>query len=310
MTFLLSIRGARLRFWVFAGVAALLIGGALLPAQSQPMPNAEPAPPPPPPPVTFQNLIPPAQETFLQSYVGKPARELLKDKQYKTLAKLAIPNTMYHYGYDMSLDNAVANALDGSTMPVTLRDGRYLMISGSNGRYLAGRGFMWFDLQNGVVLGVFYFHPSNGEPTPTLTVFSKQLTETDLSMSQLPPPFSEDLANWASHARTPAVTPRYFIPANGKKYPLLHDEDYCWHPENQPAPDPKLCQQLNVEAADVDVNAAYFMKEVHNAANGTAWMLGPDQVAWIGFRESTCGMGLGCRIRVTRERTRVLIGRR
>ena len=47
-----------------------------------------------------------------------------------------------------------------------------------------------------------------------------------------------------------------------------------------------------------------------NAANATAYMLGPDQVAWIGVRTRTCGGVLGCQIRMTRARTRVLIGHR
>jgi uncharacterized protein YecT (DUF1311 family) len=104
------------------------------------------------------------------------------------------------------------------------------------------------------------------------------------------------------------VVTRYFIPDNGKKYVLVHDEDYCDHPANAPAPPQDQCQALNADAADTDVNAAYFMKETHNQANATAWMLGPDQVAWIGVRDRTCGVGLACRIRVTRQRTRVLIG--
>jgi uncharacterized protein YecT (DUF1311 family) len=67
---------------------------------------------------------------------------------------------------------------------------------------------------------------------------------------------------------------------------------------------------MNADAADADVNAAYFMARTHNAANATAWMLGADQVAWIGFRDRSCGVGAGrlqCRIRVTRQRTRVLL---
>jgi len=66
-------------------------------------------------------------------------------------------------------------------------DGRYLMLSGRSGPYLAGRGFVWIDLQDGIVLGGFSFHPTNGEPTPTATVFSKQVKEESIKMSQLPP---------------------------------------------------------------------------------------------------------------------------
>src|SRR5208337_4592914 len=137
-------------------------------------------------------------------------------------------------------------------------------------------------MQTGVALGAFYFHPTNGEPSPTITVFSRQLTDRELSMSQLPEPFAEDLEQWVADARIPEVTPRYFIPENGKKYVLAHDEDYCWHPPGTLAPDPVACQQLNASAAD--------------------------QVAWVDFRDRSCGIGLACRIRVTRQRTRVLIG--
>ena len=89
---------------------------------------------------------------------------------------------------------------------------------------------------------------------------------------------------------------------------LEHDEDYCWRPPGAPAPDPDACLQMNADAADDDMNAAYFMQETGNAANATAWMQGPDQVAWISLRDRSCGNGLACRIRVTRERTHVLMG--
>jgi uncharacterized protein YecT (DUF1311 family) len=208
----------------------------------------------------------------------------------------------------MSLSEAVESVLDGSTLPVQVRDGRFVTVSGHNGPYLGGRGFLWFDMRTGVALGAFYFHPTNGEPSPTVTVFSRQLTDLELSMIQLPEPFAEDLEQWAADSRVPQVTPRYFIPENGKKYVLTHDEDYCWHQPGTPAPDPDACQQMNSSAADDDMNAAYFMQETGNVANATAWMLGPDQVAWIDFRDRSCGIALACRIRVTRQRTRVLIG--
>jgi uncharacterized protein YecT (DUF1311 family) len=89
---------------------------------------------------------------------------------------------------------------------------------------------------------------------------------------------------------------------------LVHDEDYCFHSENEPMPDG--CEQANADAADDDMNAAYFMKETHNAANATAWMLEPDQVEWLAVRDRTC-MGpnsLACRVAITRRRTSVLVG--
>jgi uncharacterized protein YecT (DUF1311 family) len=279
---------------------------AILTAQQQ----APDAPEPPPPPVTFQNQIPATDLAFIRDFAGQPAKELLKDKRFKQLLKQVIPKSEYHYGRDMPLSEASDAVIGGSKIPILIRDNRYVTISGKQGAYLDGRGFLWFDLQTGTALGGVYFHPTNGEPSPTLAVFSKQLNEQNLSMSQLPLAFAQDLSNWVATSDARWVSPRYFIPANGKKYVLLHDEDFCDHPPNAPAPDQNKCMKLNEEAADADVNAAYFMAETHNAANATAWMLGPDQTAWISLRDQTCGVTLQCRIRLTRQRTRVLIRRR
>ena len=69
---------------------------------------------------------------------------------------------------------------------------------------------------------------------------------------------------------------------------------------------------MNADAADMDVNAAYYVDETNHATNATAWMIGPDQIAWIQVRDSTCGSvrdPLPCRIHMARERTRVIIAR-
>lgn len=55
---------------------------------------------------------------------------------------------------------------------------------------------MWFDMKEGIGLGGIYFKPVNGEPTPTLAIFSWQLRDKSLSMSQLPPEFAQDLSQW------------------------------------------------------------------------------------------------------------------
>lgn len=263
---------------------------------------------PPPAPAAFQNLIPSDQLAFLKDYDGKTSKEIMKDKRFHALIKEAIPRTEYHYGSDKSLSDASEELLATVPLPINVRDGRYVTISTRGGSYLAGKTLLWFDMQSGAALGTIYFHPSNGEPTPTLTVFSKQLTDTSLSMGQLPSEFVEDLGHWEDTTSIAAITPRYFIPANGKKYVLVHDEDYCWHPDNDPPPEG--CEAMNANAADDDMNAAYFMQETHNAANATAWMLEPDQIEWLAVRDRTC-MGpnaLACRVRVTHERTSVLIG--
>src|SRR5665213_136992 len=172
----------------------------------------------PPPPVVFQNTIPASDLTFLNDYAGKPTDELTKDKQFKNLLKKAVPNTTYHYGTDMSLSEAIEEVLHKSPVPVEILGGRYLIAAGNRGPYLGGAGFYWIDLKEGIILGGFYFHPTNGEPTPTLTIFSRQLQDKFLSMSQFPDEFAAAVSSWSAAFHLPPLTPRYFIPNNGKKY--------------------------------------------------------------------------------------------
>jgi hypothetical protein len=289
--------------------AAVVCAGVLMPAASAQDPQTAPpaAQQPPPPPVAFQNLIPADKLSFLNDYAGRTAAELKKDKRFRQLMKIAVPRTVYHYGHDLPLDEAIDMVLDGPPLPVNIRDGRYAMVASHGGPYLRGKGFMWFDMQTGVALGGFFFAPVNGEPAPTLTIFSRQLSVDLLAMSQLPPPFAEDLAQWIAVTRIPIVSPRYFIPENGKKYVLAHDEDYCAVPAGAPPPDRYGCEQMNADAADADFDAADFMEQTGHRANATAWMLEPEQVAWISIRDRSCGGVLSCRIRMTRERTRVIL---
>lgn len=261
----------------------------------------------PVPPVAWQHRIPSAQLAFLNDYAGKTTKDLMKDKRFRALLKEMTPSTEYHYGRDMSLRETIETMLGDRELPVDIRDGRYVMVAGNGGPYLNGRGFIWFDMQEGIALGGVYFHPTNGEPTPTLAVFSKQLNATELSMGQLPEAFAADVAQWSLIARVPAVTVRYFIPENGKKYVLVHDEEYCSYGPPASGPPQTRCEQMDADAADADMNGAAFMRDTHNAANATAWMLAPEQVAWIGVRERTCGAGLACRIQMTRRRTQVLL---
>jgi hypothetical protein len=160
-------------------------------------------------------------------------------------------------------------------------------------------------------LGGFYFHPTNGEPTPVVNVFSRQVKEDALKLSQLPPAFAEDLSQWTIDSRIPPVTTRYFISGANRKILLEHDEDYCAPGAGVPPPN---CQQMNATAADLDLDAAYYLEQTNHATNATAWMINDqDQEAWLQVRESTCRVGpdpLGCRIRMARERTQIILRRR
>jgi uncharacterized protein YecT (DUF1311 family) len=285
------------------------------PEPQSPGPQAqEPtAPPSKYDPAIFQKSIPSEQLAFLGHFAGMTANDAVRDKQFRKLMHSVLPDCTFHYGWDMSPSDAFEKVLTGSPLPVQIRDGRYVTVSGRNGPYLRGRGFLWFDLQEGIALAGFYFHPTNGEPTPTVTVFSPQVEvkEESLKLSQLPPAFADALSLWSVESGVAPVTTRYFIGGFNKKILLEHDEDYCAPVNPATAPAADDCEQMNADAADVDLNAAYYLEQTNHATNATAWMLvGEDQVAWIQVRDNTCRIGpdrLGCRIRLTRERTHVVL---
>jgi len=260
----------------------------------------------------FRKRIPNDQLTFLTAFDGRVSGELVRDKQFRKLMHTAVPDCMFHYGRDMPLMDALEMVLNHSLTPVQVRDGRYLTVSGQSGPYLRGRGFLWIDMQEGIVLGGFYFHPVNGEPTPTVAVFSKQVKEDTLQMSQLPREFWEDLTSWSSRLGVPPITTRYFITGSNRRILLEHDEDYCAPANGAAVPPAGDCRQMDAEAADIDETAAYYLDQVNYATNATAWMIGQDQIAWLVVRDNTCRSvadPLGCHIRVTREHTRIIIHR-
>ena len=123
--------------------------------------------------IIFQNALAGDQLAPLKRFEGATAGDLLHDKQFHKLIRNVIPDCMFHYGHDMPLLEAMETVLERSSQPVEIRDGRYLIVSGRSGPYLQGRGMMWIDLQDGVALGAFFFHPTNGEPTPAVNVFSR-----------------------------------------------------------------------------------------------------------------------------------------
>ena len=152
----------------------------------------------------FKNRLSIDQLAFLNQFVGRKSGDALRDKQFRKLMRSLLPDCIFHYGWDMSINDAMEKALDGSKLPVELRDERYLIVSGSKGPYLYGRGFLWIDMKDGIALGGFYFHPTNGEPTPTVTIFSRQVKEAFLGMSQLPPAFARDFRRWSAESNVPA----------------------------------------------------------------------------------------------------------
>jgi len=247
---------------------------------------------------------------FLSDYKDKSVRAILKDKRFGNLMKLAIPNSELRYGRGRTISATLGTLLDSDPMPIQIRNGRYVMVASGGDPMLNGIGFMWFDIENGIAIGGVYSHSTQGESGPEMTVFSSQLRDSSLSIGQFPTAFQNDLSQWILATGLYFVSTRYYIPENGRKYALLHDEDYCAYRQDVPPPPRAQCEELNAEAAEADMNAAYFLAKTQNAADAKPQVLDQDQLAWIVLREQSCGLGpagLQCRLRLTRQRTQVLI---
>ena len=256
----------------------------------------------------FAPTLAPDQVALVRTLAGKTANDAMKDKQFRKLLKVVVPNCEYHYGRDMPLMDALDMVLKGSSEPVTIVDDRYVMIAGAKGPYLNGRGFLWFDLQDGIALGGFFFQPTNGEPTPAFSVFSRQVMDLAVRTEQLPAAFMSDVIQWSTAYHVPPVTTRYFLTGSNKRILLEHDEDYCQKPNNTAPAADDPCQQEMAYAADVDEVAAYYLVQINYATNGTAWMIGPDQTLWLRTRDNLCAANaFGCRVRVTREHTHTIL---
>jgi hypothetical protein len=304
-----------------AHAAAQTLPSNTPPAQQASSPQAQtPALPPPPPydKSIFQNPVPASALAFLSQFDGSPSGALYHDKRFRHILSANTPNCMFHYGRDMSLHDALDMIFTDSPEPVQIPSGRFVVISSHLGPYLRGRGLLWIDMQDGIVLGAFYFHPTNGEPTPTVAAFSRQIKTKDKSvaMSQLPPDFALDLTEWSAQSGIPPLTTRYFLTGNNTRILLEHTEDYCavsGSDPNAPSQPPDGCEQMNADAADIDMNAAYYLEQVNYATNATAWMIeGQDQADWLAVRAAACRVApdpLACRITMTRHRIRVILTR-
>ncbi|HEY6357721.1 MAG TPA: hypothetical protein VIX35_05730, partial [Vicinamibacterales bacterium] len=179
------------------------------------------------------------------------------------------PDATYHFHFDMPVGSALRAILRGAGEPVTIRANRFAMLSACDTPTCTGaRAFVWVDTEHGVEIGGIEFEPSNGEPTPTLTLFSKQVLDPVTKRVQLPADFIEDLATWTRVSRRRATPARYFINGQGVKTVLAHDEDNC-HGADQSSLAATLCRSLNVDAAEQDLAAAYYLLS-NSFADGTA----------------------------------------
>ena len=221
----------------------------------------------------FLKPIPASQLAFLNEDAGLTANDVIRQHQLRELLDQVVPYVPFHLGQDMPLPQVVSAMFSASPQPVEIRAGRYLMLTGIRGHGGRGRAFLWIDMTQGIALGGIFFYPSNGEPSPTLTLFSRQIDRPALGMRQLPPAFLQDLSQWSVAQGLPLLTTRYFVNASGQKTVLSHDEDLCSAIGSIPSLPHNACSQTNAEAARLDAAASAFLSRTNYASNATMRMV-------------------------------------
>ncbi len=229
--------------------------------------------------VSFAKPIAGTPLGILKEYAGQPANGLVRQQGFRDLVSEVVPYVPFHLGSDIPLPNAIEIFFLASTSPLEIREGRYAMLNGVRGMGGRGRAFLWADTQGEIALAGIFFYPSNGEPSPTLTIFSRKVDQAAPGMSHFPAAFIRDLNRWQEAEGVPPVTTRYFINALGEKTVLVHDEDFCSRPTAMPAPASDVCKQMNADARAIDREATAFLKQTHSASNATAHMIaGPSSL--------------------------------
>ena len=223
--------------------------------------------------VSFAKPVVGARIGLLSEYAGKPANDLVREREFRDLVSKVVPYAPFHLGLDMPLPNAIESMFSVSASPLEIRDGKYAMLTGVRGSGGRGRAFLWADIQKGIALAGIFFYPSNGEPSPALTIFSRQVDQQPLGISQFPAAFVQDLSRWEQAEGVPPVTTRYFINSSGEKTVLVHDEDYCSKRPGMAPPATDVCKQMNTNARTIDKEAATFLNQTHYASNATMHMI-------------------------------------
>ena len=256
--------------------------------------------------------IDPERFTWVRDLAGGSSHDATMAGHFPDLIADVSPDVPYHFHLDMALGNALRVVLRGTAEPVVIRVTRFVTLAACDTPTCSGaRGLIWIDTLKGIEIGGIEFAPSNGEPTPTLTLFSKQVQDPVTRRAQLPADFIEDLATWARRSRSRGPAARYFVNGQGLKTVVAHDEDNC-HGADQSSLEGTLCRSQNMDAADQDLAAAYYLL-FNSFAEGSTMRaaLKTDEDKWVADRRTSCGAGadgptLACRLKTTRDRVTAL----
>lgn len=291
--------------------AAALVGSSQAVGRAAPVPQDAGVHSPCPVSLRCASLSADLFEWLTKLKAGDSSRDATLSGDFQRLLASVTPDAIYHFHVDMPLATAFTTVIRGPAQPITVRDGRYMMISACLVPTCSGaRALLWIDTNARLAIGALEFNPANGEPAPTETLFSNQILDVIAESSQLPEAFIGDLRPWSKASRFRAPMARYFINGRGFKTAVPHDDDNCAGGDRSSLP-LSLCAAMNVEAADQDVQAAFYLL-VNSYANGPARMqLQVDQNKWRQDRRMVCGMGLtldalACQLKYTRDRAHAL----
>ena len=234
-----------------------------------------------------------AQTEFPKQYDGAPSGDLYRDKHFRKLMKSFVPDCLFHCGRDMPLGDALDVVLKDSRVPVRVRDGRYVTVPGLGGP-LPARARVFVDGSAdwdwaGRVLVSSDEWGADAQPGGVFAAGEGRPDELWRVAAGVRAGYGEMDCGFASAVSADGL----LITGENRRILLEHDADYCSPAYGRVGPGGSGCEQIKADAADLDVTAAYYLEQVHYATNGTAWMIGPDQQAWLGGEGKDVWRGCG-----------------
>jgi hypothetical protein len=151
------------------------------------------------------SATPERQSLAWLSSSGASFGSVLNDPRFNTLLSNTVPRINIYLGMSRSkaapppLIEAVHEVLGGLDQSLTVRDGRYVMLSSCRLHSCDEKGFVWIDTEQHVVIGGVVHFFFGAETSRSLLLWSGQQQPKDL-----PKPFLRDFEEWNSRWKDPA----------------------------------------------------------------------------------------------------------
>jgi hypothetical protein len=158
----------------------------------------------------------PGPAAWLLSYNGKTMTDVYFDKRFHPLLRNSLPNLPAKWwGKNSRVVDAANDFLEGSPNLVSVRGGRFAILSSSVSGVGGNFGMLWVDCQSGRPSMIFAADYSVSEKA-SLYIYPNSLADAQ----SLPPSFLNSLASWLDEIASHKITGSIVVSPDGRSIPF------------------------------------------------------------------------------------------